>query len=198
MCGIARAIKGACLAIVSERSAWAWRVRAPISTAPLLTEMPSRPPMPLMSISKLGAERRILSVAMRLCPPAKIRASLSPRSVTASSSERAFLYANGAGFTRPPHFCCWHVILPENRFPLFGIARWLFSYCDRERREVNAGRVLAIGPLAAYKCRTKSGERPVPKEFEGKVVVVSGGSRGIGQAIAAAFGREGEHVVLAA
>jgi NAD(P)-dependent dehydrogenase (short-subunit alcohol dehydrogenase family) len=34
--------------------------------------------------------------------------------------------------------------------------------------------------------------------FEGKVVVVSGGSRGIGLAIAAAFAREGAQVVLAA
>src|SRR3954471_18546733 len=38
----------------------------------------------------------------------------------------------------------------------------------------------------------------MPKEFEGKVVVISGGSRGIGRGIALAFAREGAQTVLAA
>jgi len=38
----------------------------------------------------------------------------------------------------------------------------------------------------------------VAREFEGKIVVISGGSRGIGRAIALAFAREGAQTVLAA
>ena len=37
----------------------------------------------------------------------------------------------------------------------------------------------------------------MPAEFQGKIVVISGGSRGIGRGIAAAFAREGAQCVLA-
>src|SRR5215813_15531898 len=38
----------------------------------------------------------------------------------------------------------------------------------------------------------------MPNEFQGKIVVISGGSRGIGRAIAMDFAREGAQCVLAA
>ena len=73
------AISGACCAIVGERSAAAWRASAPISIAPSRRAMPSRPAMPLMSTSRRGASSRMLSVAIRLWPPASTRARSCPR-----------------------------------------------------------------------------------------------------------------------
>ena len=67
----------------AERSASAWRVSAPISTMPFFTAMPASPPMPFRSIKSFGADSRMLSVAIRLWPPASSRASPSGR---ASSS----------------------------------------------------------------------------------------------------------------
>src|SRR3974390_1669633 len=42
--------------------------------------------------------------------------------------------------------------------PTFRDHALLFSYCDRERHQVNAGGPLAMRLHAAYKGRTKSGE----------------------------------------
>src|SRR5258708_31428007 len=43
----------------------------------------------------------------------------------------------------------------------------------------------------------QAGRMRMPGEFRGKVVVISGGSRGIGRGIASAFAREGAQTVLA-
>jgi hypothetical protein len=54
-------------------------VSAPISTRPFFIAMPPRPATPLRSISSFGADSRMLSVAIRLWPPASSRASPSGR-----------------------------------------------------------------------------------------------------------------------
>ena len=89
MCGMASAISGACLAMSAERSASTWRVNAPISTYPFLTEIPDSPPMPLMSMRSFGADSRMLRVAIRLWPPASSRASAWPSNLIASSTDFA-------------------------------------------------------------------------------------------------------------
>ena len=75
--------------------------------------------MPLMSISRSGADSRMLSVAIRLCPPASRRASLCSPKQRDRFLERARLFVGE-----------WR--------RLHASSRTLFSHCDRERRRVNA------------------------------------------------------------
>jgi hypothetical protein len=49
----------------------------------------SSPPMPLMSTNSAGSLSRILSEAIRLCPPASSRASSAASSSIACATERA-------------------------------------------------------------------------------------------------------------
>src|SRR5436305_2141788 len=81
----------------------------------------------------------------------------------------------------------------------------------RERRAV-ANRAVevihAFRPCAAGLCTARQlpykfaqqwrGDEIMPGEFANKVVVITGGSRGIGRAIAASFAREGAQTALAA
>src|ERR1700687_602739 len=56
-------------------------------------------------------------------------------------------------------------------------------------------------PRGNYLTSSRNGQRRdeiMPGEFANKVVVITGGSRGIGRAIAASFAREGAQIVLVA
>src|SRR5262249_51413698 len=67
--------------------------------------------MPLMSTSSSGSLSRMLSVAIRLCPPASSRASSVASNSIACATGRALAWANGAGFHPSPPAAVWLAIV---------------------------------------------------------------------------------------
>src|SRR4029078_3989956 len=116
--------------------------------------MPLRFLMPLMSISRSGADSRILSVAIRLCPPASSRASslCLARRVTASLSVFALVYANGGGFTCSPR--CF-LFAPVTRAGQCGLIRLGNGLHDIDRAAQQC-----FGRLRRAECRMR-GQRHV-------------------------------------
>ena len=75
MCGAAGDSSGACCATSGLPSISVCVVSAPMRNVPPCTPMPRSASRPLMSISSLGSDRRMLSEASSDCPPAISRAS---------------------------------------------------------------------------------------------------------------------------
>ena len=75
--GSARASIGTDARITGSRSACAWRVVAPTTTAPFSSRIPASSGNRKMSISFAGRASRIASIGTSVCPPAMSRASSS-------------------------------------------------------------------------------------------------------------------------
>ena len=135
--------------------------------------------MPLMSISNARRRQPHVERGDQALPTGEqAGVACSPNSATASSSRARFLVGEWRRL---------HVSSPT----------FSSGIVTGNAAQVNALTSRGSAPPRISAVRLSQGERN-GGEFEGKVVVVSGGSRGIGRAIAAAFAREGAQTVLAA